>query len=300
LVLAGVLVVAGVSWSAWSQSAARSAGAGAGLTPADKALHDLLRADLDKPGDPALDAMYGRINAAHFAGALPAIPVRWEPGLAGIGSLSAQAFVQEGLFGHIGKRAMILLNPELRHDAPALERALCHEIVHGYLYSTGDTTTNHGPAFQAVLTRLAAEGAFEGIVATDADRTKLRAWLDAESRRLDAEQQDLKRLDRELEDERIDIEHEVADLNARAATARAGGATGPTATEVAAANERREAYNQRAVDARARAERDQADQAHFNAEVTRYNLMLVYPDGLDEDRQVAPRATAPLPGGQRP
>lgn len=294
-------MLAGVSWSAWSQLAARDTDHKAAQeteSPADALQHDLLRADIDKPGDPALDAMYARINVAHFAGTLPPVPVRWEPGLARVGQLAAHAFVQEGMFGHIGRRAMILLNPDLQTDRRALDRALCHEIVHAYLYSTGDTSTGHGPAFQTVLRRLSNEGAFEGIVATEAERLKLRAWLDAESARLDAEQKDVARLSRELEQERADIEHAMADLNARAAAARAGGTTGPAASEVAALNARRDAYNRRAREAGARAARDRADQDHFNAEVARYNLMLVYPDGLDEDRLVAPMAARSRPDGQ--
>jgi len=75
----------------------------------------------------------------------------------------------------------------VRDDPKALDRALCHEMVHAYLYATGEEHTVHGPAFQAVLQRLALEHAFEGIAADPATRTALRAWLDAESARLDVE-----------------------------------------------------------------------------------------------------------------
>jgi hypothetical protein len=174
---------------------------------------------------------------------------------------------------------VILLNPGLQRDAAATTRALCHEMVHAYLYSTGDVNENHGPPFQVVLRRLAAEGAFEGTPATDDERANLRAWLDAESARLDAERDEMDREGREIDQERAAIQQATA----AAATQPGGGDPG----ELTA---RRDAYNARATAANDRLERDRADLAHFNAEVTRYNLMLVYPDGLDTSAMVKPKA----------
>src|SRR4029453_10098682 len=105
---------------------------------------------------------------------LSAMPVLWEPGLDRVGQLAAQAFTLEGMFGHVAKQSLILLNPNLQADQRALARALSHEMVHAYLFTTGDTTTNHGPAFQTVLQRLSSEGAFEGILASDQERESLR------------------------------------------------------------------------------------------------------------------------------
>ena len=39
--------------------------------------------------------------------------------------------------------------------------------------------------------------------------------------------------------------------------------------------------------------RDREDLAHFNAEVIRYNLMMSYPDGLDEESVVRTKPFSP-------
>jgi len=289
------MTVASVAWCLWSVVAswrARAADA-TPVNPVDARQHEILEQDIDRPGDPLLMAAYQQINVAHFGGSLPALSVQWEPRLAEVGALAAETFTLEGMFGHIGRRAAILLNPDLQgHDA-ALTRALCHEMVHAYLYSTGDTTTNHGPAFQAVLRRLADEGAFEGIVATDAERAELKAWLDAESARLDAERADMDREAAEIARERADVEAALADLNARMAAASGSGGAGPDRGDIDEIGARRDAYNQRASEANARAERDQAALAEFNRQVARYNLMLSYPDGRDEDGFVKPKPAGP-------
>jgi len=210
--------------------------------------------------------------------------VRWEPRLDEVGRLAGNAFTLEGMFGHIGAKAVILLNPALQADERALRRALCHEMVHAHLYATGRSSASHGPEFQMVLRRLSTAGAFAGIVATDDERTNLRTWLDAESSRLDAEHGAMAQEGAEIERERADLERALADLQARVNTASA-----PDAHQIAAFNKRREAYNWRVTQAQARTERDRADLAHFNREVERYNLMLVYPDGVDADALVKPR-----------
>ena len=66
----------------------------------------------------------------------------------------------------------------------------------------------------------------------------------------------------------------------------------PTEGEVAAVTAKRDAYNGRASSMNDRAERDRADLEHFNREIARYNLMLVYPDGLDEAALKAPKHVA--------
>jgi SprT-like family len=180
------------------------------------------------------------------------------------------------MFGHVGSKAVILLNPVLQNDQAALRRALCHEMVHAQLSVAGQPTAEHGPAFQTILRRLSAENAFEGIVATDEERTNLRAWLDAETARLDEEQAAVTQEAAELEGERAEIENGLASLTSRMNTPAA-----PNAGEVSAYNTRRERYNWRVTQAQARVERGRADRTHFNHEVERYNLMLVYPDGMD-------------------
>lgn len=273
------VAVAGTGWIGWTQLASEFSGGQARTkTPAETLQQELLEQNLDTPGDPALGAIYQEIVAKHFAGAMPPMAVLWEPRLAQVGLLAAQTFTLEGMFGHVGSKTVILLNPDLQRDRAALMRALCHEMVHAYLYTTGDKTTDHGPAFQVVLQRLSAEGAFEGIMATDRERGELRAWIDGESTRLDETRRELEQLGATVEAERAAVERAIADANARGAVSQ---------EEAAALNARRESYNQLAVDANTRSARAQAERDHFNREVERYNLMLVYPDGIDQHAAVA-------------
>ena len=146
--------------------------------------------------------------------------------------------------------------------------------------------TDHGPAFQTVLKRLSDEGAFEGIVSTDDDRKRLRAWIDEESARLDAERLEFDRVAADIERQRVDVERTLTDLNARVTAANAAGQGWPSPSEVDTATSQRDDYNRKATDANERAARDRADIEHFNREVARYNLMLVYPDGMDANSVV--------------
>jgi len=282
------------SWMAYTQFIDEpGARAAESLSPTDALQQELLKQDIDKPADPELAAMYQSINVKYFSGTLPALPVMWEPGLARATALSHQQFSLQGMFGHIGKRSAILINPSLRDDDAALERTLCHEIVHAYLFSTGDTSSDHGTNFQAILKHLADAGAFQGIMATDADREQLRAWLDAESRRLDEERRTMDALEPDLNREKADVEQALADFNARVAAAKAAGAAAVPDDQMAAVNSQLDAYNKRANEANARLAQDRADLEHFNQEVARYNLMLVYPDGLDQSAAMKPKQAPP-------
>jgi predicted SprT family Zn-dependent metalloprotease len=295
----GVAAFAVAGWAAWSAVGSRDANAApakTAATPAEALQQELLRKNVGHPGDPILNQMYAEMSARYFSGALPALQVLWEPRLADVGKLAAQAFTLQGMFGHVGLHSVILLNPELQADRKAIARALSHEIVHAYLYATGDKRTDHGPAFQTVLRRLSTEGAFEGVVAGDEERRALRAWLEAESARLDFERGELERLGADLERERVEVQRGLEEFNGRVSVARAQGREGPAESESAAITARRDGYNQRAADANERAERDRADLEHFNREVARYNLMLVYPDGLDEGELLRPKAPVARPG----
>jgi predicted SprT family Zn-dependent metalloprotease len=252
------------AWSVWSfgdpfVASARTSGG----TSVDERQHEILRQDIDASGDPVLSRMYSDISTKYFHGTLQPIPVIWEPRLAEVGSLAPQKFTLEGMFGHLGRRAMILLNPDLRADARALERALCHEIVHAYLYARGESTTSHGNNFQVVLRQLSEAGAFEGVVATPEGRARLRAWLDAESARLDDEESAIGRMHEEIDADRAALEREQSVLG-----------------DVASVNMHRAAYNARATDANARVDRYNVDRTAYDQALRRYNLMLVYPDGL--------------------
>ena len=277
--------LAAAGWLGWVRFApALSGGSSHSKTPSETLQQELLEQNLDKPGDPELGAMYQAIVAKHFSGAMPAIPVLWEPRLAQVGLLAPRPFTLEGMFGHVRARTVILINPDVQRDQQSLVRALCHEMVHAYLYTTGDKTTDHGPAFQLVLQRLSSEGAFEGIMATDQERAALRAWIDNETASIDAARRELDELGATVETERAGVERAIADANAR-------GALSPP--EAAALTARRDAYNQLAIDANMRSARAQAARDHFNREVERYNLMLVYPDGIDQHAAVSALAAAP-------
>jgi predicted SprT family Zn-dependent metalloprotease len=252
-----VLTATGLpAYSAWQRRQANGPSAKTHAPAAASIDHDLLRANIDEPGDPALTAEYDEINRRHFSNQLPAMAVRWEQRLRGDAKADGAGKLVLGIFGHIGSRGVILLNPSIVSDAAARRRVLSHEMVHVALWQTGDDSTEHGPAFQKILERLSREGAFEGIVASEKDRDALRAWLDAESARLAAEKSDLERLGLDLDRERAEIERSAD-----------------------ASQARRDAYNQRVNDAISRATRRQADLDHFHAEIARFNLMQAYPDG---------------------
>ncbi|HEX5069317.1 MAG TPA: SprT-like domain-containing protein, partial [Vicinamibacterales bacterium] len=167
-----VLVLSGAGWTAWRGTLPfATAAARKPSTPAGARQQQLMDLNVGRPGDADLVARFQAINARHFDGALAAIPVRWEAGLADVGPLLGADVTLQGMFGRVGRRQMILINPIVRDDPKALDRALCHEMVHAYMYATGEEHTVHGPAFQAVLQRLALEHAFEGIAADPATRT---------------------------------------------------------------------------------------------------------------------------------
>jgi hypothetical protein len=283
-VLAGVVALFAVAAAAWM---VLRVGAGAGVTasfaaalPTEVLQRSILEANVGLPGDPDLVRQYREISAKHFGGGLPAMPVRWEPRLEEVGRLARQAFTLEGMFGHVGDRAAVLVHPNLRNDPAALARTLSHEMVHVHLWRAGDDSgTKHGPAFQRELARLSAEGAFTGIVATPGEREDLRRWIDGERGRLQSllasERQDQEALDRE----RAELEESIA---------AAQGAAADSGT-LEALEARRRSYNQRVDEAKTRAEQRAVDAGALNTEIDRYNLMLSYPDGLDYGEATAGR-----------
>jgi hypothetical protein len=156
-------------------------------SPADRLRHELLDHALEQPADTDLQALYKAFNAKHFGNDLPPIPVRWEPRLAEVDRLEGGAATMKGMFGTKGDRAAILLSPSVEDDSAALHRALAHEMVHAYMFRMGEDTAEHGPSFQAVLRRLAMEGAFEGVPSSPEERATLRTWIDQEKARLATE-----------------------------------------------------------------------------------------------------------------
>jgi len=141
---------------------------------------------------------------------------------------------------------VIILNPAIRGDEQQLKRVLCHEIVHVAVWKQD---RGHGPVFQTFLRSLADQGAFEGAVASDDEKRDLRSTIDARAAALKGEADALLKA-------RADID------SAAPGSLRA---------------DRAQAYN-------ARAEDYNAAVAEFNRLAERYNLMIVYPDGLDRER----------------
>lgn len=259
------------------------------LSPIDLKEQEILKRDAGMIGDADLVGKYAAINAKYLASALPTLPVLWEPALDDVGPLMAEGFSLEGFTdGHL-----ILLNPRFKSDAHQLDRVLCHEMVHAYLFSIGDTAnTGHGPAFQQTLRRLSEEGAFDGIPATADEKAQLRSVIDREASRLDGERRAVDDESAAIEEERLGVRESINDLNARTEKANREQAGWPSAAEHDAVKRRSDAFNQRVIAYNERVKRLNDDIAAFNGESNRYNLMMAYPDGLDEETHVERKSTA--------
>jgi len=296
--LATILAVAGVVLGRAWHADVRRLGAtvvSSGTGPAETLLHAIIEDRAGEPGDPGLMRAYQEINERYFAGGLPKIPVLWERRLGELAPLTAGGFTREGLAADRKGKIFILLNPVISSNQAKLRRALCHEMVHVYLYAQGDMTTNHGPAFQAVLQRLLAAGAFQAISATPDEKLYLKSWLEDESRRLDADSAELERGHAELDQlggeitrEKSVIEQETQGLYEPVSHSNEEGYDQPAADNVEGS--RRRALDQRIADFNARVNdfnasvtRHRSEVERFNQELDRYNLMMAYPDGLDEN-----------------
>jgi hypothetical protein len=259
------------------------------LSPVDLKEQEILKQDAGMSGDSELVGRYAAINAKYFDSALPTLPVLWEPALDAVGPLMAEGFALQGFTdGHL-----ILLNPRFKTDARQLDRVLCHEMVHAYLFSIGDTThTGHGPAFQQALRRLSDEGAFEGIPATRDEKARLRSAIEREALRLEGERRAVDQGNKDIEQERVDLRGAIEDLNARTEKANREQRAWPSAAEQDMVKRRSDAFNQRVIEYNTRVKRLNDDVAAFNGESNRYNLMMAYPDGLDEETLVERKSAA--------
>jgi hypothetical protein len=76
------------------------------------------------------------------------------------------------------------------------------------MFRMGEDTAEHGPSFQAVLRRLAMEGAFEGLPSSPEERTTLRHWIDEEKARLATEDAALRQSMDEARLERVRADRE--------------------------------------------------------------------------------------------
>ena len=265
-------------------------------TPAEAREGEIVAQDAGRPGDPALNAEYQEINERHFANELPSMPVLWETRLDEVGPLIAEGFRLDGLAAKRDGVQFILINPVVRGYPGQLRRTLCHEMVHQYLFTKGDTTTKHGPAFQRILQRLSEEGAFVGKWASDSEKASLKAWLDGESTRLNGEKSELDRMRESIERDREELDRQVNELNQRISSANRQGSGWPSEEEVASVKSQRDTFNRSVEDYRDRGEAYGADAMRFNGQVNRYNLMISYPDRLDEESAVQARRTADVGG----
>lgn len=231
-----------------------------------------------RPADSALVALYAGINERHFGGALPPIPVMWGD-LTGVDALVGDNYHLQGMTNG----ALMLVSPALQDDEAELRRTVCHEAVHVKLHPGAGGSVNHGAVFQGELRRIFEEGCFTAILATAGETTAVREWIDKETARL---KQEGARLDAErtrLDGERADIERAIADLNARIAAANAQHAGWPGDEEQQALSARRSRALQDSSDFNVALSRHNADAAHLNTEIARYQLMAAYPHGVDEE-----------------
>jgi len=214
-------------------------------TPAEAMEEEIIAQDTGRLGDPTLNVEYRKINERHFSEQLPSIPVLWEPRLAYVGPLIAEDYKLEGLWARHDGSQFILINPVVRKVPGQLQRVLCHEVVHEYLFTKGDTTTNHGPAFQEVLRRLSEEGAFEGKWASESEKASLKTWLDQESSRLNEEKSELDRVGEIMERDREELDSQFDELNQRISAANNEGSGWPSNEERESVNSKRDIFNQR-------------------------------------------------------
>lgn len=263
-----------------------------GRTASEVRQDEIVAQDVGRPGDPALNAEFQEIDERYFANELAAMPVLWEPRLKEVGPLIAENFQLEGLAALRDGKKSILINPAVSRDPREVRRTLCHEMVHEYLFTKGDTTTKHGPAFQGILRRLSEEGAFEGKWASEPEKASLKAWLDRESARLNGEKSELDRAREVIEHDRGELDGQFDELNQRISSANRQGYGWPSNEEVESIKSKRDVFNQVVDDYRGRGEAYTTHVRLFNRQVSRYNLMMAYPDGLDEESSLQVRRTA--------
>jgi hypothetical protein len=237
----------------------------------------ILNAARHKPGDSGLALLFEELNARHFSGTLPAASVMWEGDL---DRLDGDDYRLNGMTD--GK--LILLKAGLKDDDANVRRTLCHEMVHVKFIAGGNRSTTHDSVFQTELARIFDEGCFHAIQASPEEKASLKQWIESERTRLDAARLQISGQSAAVKLASDRVEKTLAELNERIRIANGAGAGWPRPDEVEAAERLRADSNNGIVaynDAVAAIERDQTQ---FNEAVRRYNLILVYPDGLAEDR----------------
>ncbi|HEX4347941.1 MAG TPA: SprT-like domain-containing protein [Vicinamibacterales bacterium] len=262
--------------------------------PVARLEHEIFKADAGRTPDPDLQRQYTEINEKFFQSALPQVPVLWEPRLREVGPLIDPDSVFEGLTdGHA-----ILLSASLHGNDDKTRAVLCHEMVHVSFFAAGLSAEQHGQDFQDRLRALLDRGAFKGISAGDDEKRDLRASLGRESVRLDHEFAAITADARHIDQESQQQNEVVANLNARMKAANERGSDPPSGAELEQAKSRTGALQRRVSFFNERVTTANSDAKRFNDEASRYNLMMAYPDGLDEERLVRrkpPLQSAPVP-----
>src|SRR5262245_41297537 len=89
----GVITLVAVLWTVWSVAGPVDGDFTAGpvASPIEARQREILKDALGKPTDPGLARAFRDINQQHFGGKLPDMPVLWEPRLAEVGAMAAQA-----------------------------------------------------------------------------------------------------------------------------------------------------------------------------------------------------------------
>ena len=237
----------------------------------------ILDAARHKPEDASLDLLFDQLNARHFGGRLPNVKVMWEPDL-------DRLDVGDYRLNGMTNGSVILLKAALKDDADSVRRTLCHEMVHVRFIAAGNGSTTHDPSFQSELRRIFHDGCFHAIWASAEEQASLKVWIDAERTRLDAGRLQVSAQSAAIKLAADEVERTFIELNERIRMANSAGSGWPHRNEVERAERQRADANNGILAYNAAAGAIESDQAHFNEVVHRYNLMLVYPDGLAEDR----------------
>lgn len=238
--------------------------------------NEVFERNINKPSDAELVEEYRKINTQHFSNQLPLVPLHWEDSLTDASPNAAKGYRMQGLWTSDGQRAQIYMNPALKRNRTERTRTLCHEMVHEYLFTVGDSKTGHGPKFRAVLQRLLDEGAVEGTLVSESAKEVERLVLEQEKLGLEhieaeiaAAREPMGTLDTEFEE-----------LNDRIRTANMNGYGWPSEEEIELV---RSPHHEQVRLYNGLIREYNSGSTEFNRHIKRYNLMMSYPDGNEED-----------------
>lgn len=105
------------------------------------------------PSHPVLKRIYNRFNLLYFDGALPDIPVLWEPTGDSV-ALSHRVYSEDGI-----EVERLTFDPALKGYTRIVKTYMLHEQIH-----VKYPTIGHGKRFKAEVDRLWKLGAYEGLL----------------------------------------------------------------------------------------------------------------------------------------